>query len=174
MRLLIVISALLLASCGPEPATAPTDPQSPPADAPPSPPTPPPAPAPSPVEVVEAFYVEAGSAGPASVRDDFMAADVLEAWAARPSGRPVHDFRFNLTLPEEARADVLAGSRRFAREGSSEIAPRVVVTGDGIGNRLVFTLCRREDGWRIAEVEEPGHWTLRGDLGLPETVAGDC
>jgi len=136
-------------------------------------PTPPAAEAPvqqvaeSPVAFVQSFFEARGAPTQRVVAETFLAADVA---AAIEAGATPHDFRRNLVTPPEADAMTNPPAYRFEEVTASGDTPVVRVTGGVLGPAMLYTLCRTGAGdWRIAEVEEQGHWLLRSDLDLPDS-----
>jgi hypothetical protein len=121
--------------------------------------------APSPSEVVQAFYGDPDALRSVEARARYLAADVA---AALDDSSEFHDFRRNLTM---ASYPLPPGDRDFTLVETSSDAPTVLVTGVGLGHAMAFTLCRTAAGeWRIAEVEELGHWQLRDSLDMSAAV----
>lgn len=121
----------------------------------------------SPVAFVERFFDAAGAPTDGAVAEAFLAADVA---AAIEAGATPHDFRRNLVTPPEADAMLNPPAYRFEEVTASGDTPIVRVTGGVLGPAMLYTLCRTTAGdWRIAEVEEQGHWLLRSDLDLPDS-----
>ncbi len=120
-----------------------------------------------PVAFVERFFDAPGVPTDGAVAEAFLAEDVAEAIEA---GATPHDFRRNLVTPPEADAMPNPPAYRFEEVTASEETPVVRVTGGVLGPAMLYTLCRTGAGdWRIAEVEEQGHWLLRSDLDLPNS-----
>lgn len=121
----------------------------------------------SPVAFVERFFEAPGAPTDGAVADAFLAEDVAGVIEA---GATPHDFRRNLVTPPEADALPTPPAYRFEEVTASEDTPVVRVTGGVLGPAMLYTLCRTGAGdWRIAEVEEQGHWLLRSDLDLPDS-----
>lgn len=121
----------------------------------------------SPVAFVQSFFEAPGGPTQRVVAETFLAADVA---AAIEAGATPHDFRRNLVTPPEADAMTNPPAYRFEEVTASEDTPVVRVTGGVLGPAMLYTLCRTAAGdWRIAEVEEQGHWLLRSDLDLPDS-----
>lgn len=155
LPLTIAVAALLGAAACSEPESAPT-PEAPVEQA-----------AESPIAFVERFFEAPGAPTDGAVADAFLAEDVAEAIE---SGATPHDFRRNLVTPPEADAMPNPPAYRFEEVTASGDTPAVRVTGGVLGPAMLYTLCRTAAGdWRIAEVEEQGHWLLRSDLDLPDS-----
>jgi hypothetical protein len=121
----------------------------------------------SPVAFVERFFEAPGAPTEPAVAEAFLAEDVA---AAIEAGATPHDFRRNLVTPPEADAMPDPPAYRFEEVTASEDTPVVRVTGGVLGPAMLYTLCRTGAGdWRIAEVEEQGHWLLRSDLNLTDS-----
>ena len=165
MRFLPVIATAVLlgaAACS-EPEPAPATPES----APPASEAPVEQAAEAPVAFVERFFEAPGAPTDRAVAEALLAEDVA---AAIEAGATPHDFRRNLVTPPEAHAVTNPPAYRFDEVTSAEDTPVVRVTGGVLGPAMLYTLCRTAAGdWRIAEVEEQGHWLLRSDLDLPDS-----
>lgn len=121
----------------------------------------------SPVAFVERFFEAPGAPAESAVAEAFLAQDVAEAIEA---GATPHDFRRNLVTPPEADAITNPPPYEFEEVTTSDDSAVVRVTGGVLGPAMLYTLCRTSAGeWRIAEVEEQGHWLLRSDVNLPDS-----
>lgn len=135
--------------------------------APPAPETPVEQAGESPVAFVERFFDAPGAPTDGAVAEAFLAEDVAGAIEA---GATPHDFRRNLVTPPEADAMPNPPPYRFEEVMASDDSAVVRVTGGVLGPAMLYSLCRTAAAdWRIAEVEEQGHWLLRSDLNLPDS-----
>ena len=115
--------------------------------------------------VVKDLYVEntVGELNP----DEYFAKDLAEALKADRTAAAkavAIDYRFDSPGPD-------GGALDFATDGVTD--KRANIRADFLLNgkprKVLYTVCKQDDGkWRIADVQAPGKWTLRGMVKLSE------